>query len=58
MITSDSVDIQLLEERVSRFIRFGEGSFEELILLRMRSSGLLRALWRLLLEFRDADEMA
>jgi Acyl-protein synthetase, LuxE len=32
VITSHSVDIQLLEERVSRFIRFGEGSFEELIL--------------------------
>ena len=32
MITSHSTDIQLLEERVSRFIRFGEGSFEELIL--------------------------
>jgi hypothetical protein len=30
--SSGSVDIQLLEERVSRFIRFGEGSFEELIL--------------------------
>jgi hypothetical protein len=32
VISSSSVDIQLLEERVSRFIRFGEGSFEELIL--------------------------
>ena len=32
MITSYSADIQLLEERVSRFIRLGEGSFEELIL--------------------------
>src|SRR5262245_12144999 len=32
VITSNSADIQLLEERVSRFIRFGDGSFEELIL--------------------------
>jgi hypothetical protein len=32
VITSHSADIQLLEERVSRFIRFGEGSFEELLL--------------------------
>jgi hypothetical protein len=32
VITSHSAGIQLLEERVSRFIRFGEGSFEELIL--------------------------
>ena len=32
VITSHSADIQLLEERVSRFIRLGEGSFEELIL--------------------------
>ena len=30
-ITSHCAGIQLLEERVSRFIRFGEGSFEELI---------------------------
>ena len=32
VMTSDSADIQHLEERVSRFIRCGEGSFEELIL--------------------------
>ena len=32
MITSHSADIQLLEKRISCFIRFGEGSFEELIL--------------------------
>ena len=32
VITSNSADIQLLEERVARFIRFGKGSFEELLL--------------------------
>jgi acyl-coenzyme A synthetase/AMP-(fatty) acid ligase len=33
VITSLPADIQLLEQRVSRFIRFGEGSFEELLLV-------------------------